>query len=79
VSIGVANGQARDWHSVLRAADKGLYSAKRGGRNQVKAARAPAPVRSTSRGLAGGNQAGPEPVDNAGAQFQTEQDVVTEK
>jgi diguanylate cyclase (GGDEF)-like protein len=41
VSIGVATGPAREWRSVLGDADKALYVAKRGGRNQVKASWAP--------------------------------------
>jgi len=36
VSIGVSCGPVADWHSVLAAADRGLYIAKRSGRNQVR-------------------------------------------
>jgi diguanylate cyclase (GGDEF)-like protein len=49
VSVGVAAGPVREWRAVLREADKALYAAKRGGRNQVKAAKAPPLARSTSR------------------------------
>ena len=38
VSIGVACGPAGSWRSVLAAADRALYLAKRRGRNRVEVA-----------------------------------------
>jgi len=39
VSIGVSCGPVASWQSVLAAADRGLYVAKRRGRNQVRTSR----------------------------------------
>jgi diguanylate cyclase (GGDEF)-like protein len=36
VSIGVSFGAASDWQTVLVAADRAMYAAKRGGRNRVR-------------------------------------------